>query len=488
MSSETNATLGEGMSSLRIGETVHELVEIRATGDVILDVTFENTNACTKSIPGDLIQQLRTSKTPITSSQVFYRVHLNTLKKHSKYFQHLLGSDAFGEGRLVATKLTELSQANIKLSEAEPNQLPRITIVDEDDATRTIGREVVFRDLLNIIHGARHASPSKHITVTYMGVLVVLADRFDCISLVTPYLTGTGPLAKFKYPSTYGVEKSAEEVLRQKILIFYFTNQSAKLVSATKELIIRGSYQWTEYGLNSPVTSATWWDLPDSLEAELSHRRSRIIQTIASLQTHFLSLYTSRIRQCTLGYDSSAACDSYQLGEMVKFFTNKDLLSLVPISATNPEDPEYIWPDAYSGDIEGLIGILRQCPSYQIDKNHSHCGLRTRLLPVLDYIQNCIETGTGINASLWKTDRPSRTWIQEKATKGNRRKAFVVDDKEVGVEKRIFEFKGRNALRFNSMGSEKLARELFTADSWNWSAIREEEPLRLPKTSPSLRF
>ncbi|KAH8812020.1 hypothetical protein F5884DRAFT_299568 [Xylogone sp. PMI_703] len=492
MSTETSQPLAEGMATLHIGETTHELVEIRATGDIILEVTFENTSNCTKSIPGDLMQQLRISKTPITSTQVFYRVRLDTLKKHSKYFQHLLGSDSFGEGRLIAAKFAELAQANIKPSEAEPDQLPRIAIVDEDDATRTIGRETVFRDLLYIIHGARHISPGKNITITYMSVLVVLADRFDCMASVTPYLTGTGPFAKFKYPSTFGTEKSTEEILRQKILIFYFTNQTPKLLAATKELITRGSCQWTEYGASPAVTSATWWDLPDGLETELSYRRSRIIQTIASLQTHFLGLYTSRTRQCSLGYDSSAACDSYQLGEMIKFFTNKDILSLVPVSATNPEDPNYVWPDAYSGDIEGLIGIMRQCPGYQIDKNHSHCGLRTRILPALDYIQNCIDAGIGIQALKWKTDRPSQTWVREKVAKGNRKKAFVVGDKAVGLDKQVFEFKGRSArgndLRFNSMGSDKLARELFTADSWNWSATGEEDPIRLPKTSPSLRF
>lgn len=491
MTSDADHAPVEGIATLRIGEVEHELVDIRAAGHVILDVTFENSSSCTKSIPGDLIQQLRISKTPITSTRIFYRVDFETLKKRSKYFEHL-GSDTFGEGRLVSAKLDELAKTNQKPSEADPDLLPRITIVDEDDATRTIGREAVFRDLLYIMHGGKHVSPSKHISVTYLSVLVVLADRFDCMSSVTPYITGTGPLAKFKFPATHGSERSAEEVLRQKILIFYLTKQTPKLLSASKELIIRGSCQWTEYGESLPSTSATWWDLQDNLEAELVYRRSRIIQTIASLQTHFLSLYTSRNRQCTLGYDSSAACDSYQLGEMIKFFTNKELLSLVPISATDPEDPEYIWPGAYSGDIEHLLGILRQCPGYQIDGNHSHCGMRTRLLPAVDYIQKCIETGIGIHAMRWKADRPSQTWIPQKQAKTGKKKAFVVGDKDIGEEKRVFDFKDRSAggndLRFNSLGSDKLARELFTADARNWSSSREVEPIRLPRTSPSLRF
>ena len=85
--------------------------------------------------------------------------------------------------------------------------------MDEDDATRTMGREHVFRDMLRIIHGAEHLT--KPITMTYLTVLVIMADRFDCLAPVQRYVTGT--FSNFKYPLT--VDKSTEETLRQKILI-----------------------------------------------------------------------------------------------------------------------------------------------------------------------------------------------------------------------------------------------------------------------------
>jgi len=253
--------LTETTTPLLIDGTLHKVIEIRATGDVILDVTFENTSACTKSIPSDVIQKLRVSKSPIPTVRVFYRVRLETLKKVSKYFMQLLGSDVFGEGKAIKEAFTNLAESNINPSEIEAEQLPIIKIVDEDDGTRTMGREHVFRDMLRIIHGAEYLT--KPINMTYLSVLVIMADRFDCLPPVQRYVMGT--FSNFKYPLTE--DKSMEETLRQKILIFYHTNQAVRLASATKELILRGSSKWVSYGEDSGFTTA-WWDLPDELESK----------------------------------------------------------------------------------------------------------------------------------------------------------------------------------------------------------------------------
>jgi hypothetical protein len=264
MTLATSLEYAEAMATIHIDETAHNVVEIRATGDVILDVSFENTNACTKSIPSEVIQKLRVSKAPIPSARVFYRVRLETLKKHSKYFAHLLGSDVFGEGRSIRAHFAGLAESNLKPTEIEPDQLPRIKIIDEDDATRTVGRETVFRDMLRIIHGAEHLT--KPLSTLYLAVLVILADRFDCLAPITRYVAGT--FGNFKYPQT--LDKSAEEILRQKILVFYHTNQAVRLASATKELILRGSSRWIGYVDSNPGFTTSWWDLPDGLESKIS--------------------------------------------------------------------------------------------------------------------------------------------------------------------------------------------------------------------------
>ncbi|KAF7955125.1 uncharacterized protein EAE97_000384 [Botrytis byssoidea] len=485
MATTTDAAPIEVAESIQIDGAEHEIVDIGTDGDVILEVLFENTKACTKSIPNETIQKLRNSKLPFPSARVFYRVRLDILKKHSKYFEHLLGSDTFGEGRAISARFAELSLSSKDPSELPAGELPRIQITDEDDATRTIGREAVFKDMLRIIHGTAHSS--KSITLLYISILVVMADRYDCMTTIARYVAGK--FSSFKYPPT--LDKTSEEVVRQKVLIFYHTNQALRLSAATKELILRGSSRWSIYEETNSDFLAAWWDLPEGLEDELSYRRQRIILTISSLQTHFLSLYTSRTRQCKLGYDSSAACDSFQLGEMVKFMTRRNLLSLMPYQAVPPDDPEFIWPEAYTGDIELLIALLRECPSYQIDKNHGHCGLRNKLLPALSYIKDCIDGGIGIKSKFWKTERSSQTWIPSPSTNNSNKKAFVVGGKEVGDDKpeNFFDFKSLNREDLTSggrsLGVDKAAKKLFLADKWDWirEVETEKEKERMSKSS-----
>jgi hypothetical protein len=228
--------------------------------------------------------------------------------------------------------------------------------------------------------------------------------------------------------------------------------------------------------------------------AELAHRRACVLRTIASVQTQCLGLYASKDRQCQLGYDSSPACDSFQLGEMIKFLTKKDLLSLIPFQAVSPEDRDYIWPDAYYGDIENLIGLLRQCPSYQINQYHSHCGLRTKLLPALDYIKSCIETGVGIKCGRSKSDWVNDAWSSTSSTAS--KKSFWVgggDGKEVDVaggKTNTFNFasaKSRATWGINDLGADKSAKALFTAGRWNWMREQESEN-RMLKSTPRVAF
>lgn len=241
-------------------EPAENVVEIRATGDALLDVSFTNTPACTKSIPSEVIQKLRIAKSAIPSTRILYRVRMETLKKYSKYFLHLLGSDDFGEGRAIKESFRALAALNLKPTEIKPNQLPRIKIVDEDDATGTLGREVVFRDMLRIIHGAEHLT--KPISTLYLAILVIMADRYDCLAPITRYFGSA--FGSFKYPQT--LDKTVEEVLRQKILIYYHTNQAVRLASATKELVLRGSSRWIGCDDGRPGFTTIWWNLPDGIE------------------------------------------------------------------------------------------------------------------------------------------------------------------------------------------------------------------------------
>ncbi|KAF4636792.1 hypothetical protein G7Y89_g1300 [Cudoniella acicularis] len=463
----------EGVSSIIVDEKPISIVEIRSTGDVILDVTFENTYACNKSIPAEDIRKWRMSKSRPPSPRILYRVRLETLKKNSRYFQHLLGP-SFAEGGSITEAFARLAEGKLNPAEVEADKLPRIKIVDEDTATKTAGRETMFGDMLRIIHGADHTT--KPITLNCLAVLVVMADRYNTLPFVARYVQKA--FINFKYPIT--LDKKVEETLRQKILIFYHTDQALRFSSATRELILRGSSKWVGADETTADFQTAWWDLPDGLEVELAHRRACVLRTISSVQMQCLSLYASKERQCRLGYESSGPCDSFQLGEMIKFLTKKGLLSLIPFQAVSPEDSDYIWPEAYSGDIENLVVLLRQCPSYQINKHHTHCGLRTKLLPALEYIKSCIEAGVGIKFGRVKSDWSREKWSLVSGAKSSKKSFWVGgkegDDVDVAGDKGEFDFatvKPKSTWGMSNLGGEKAAKSLFTAGKWNW--LREPE-------------
>ena len=261
---EKSSSLPE-TSTVYIGGSLYSLVDIRATGDILLEVTFENRKSSSKLVSnhdassrGIII--VKHTKSP--NSNVLYRVRLDTLKKTSKYFELLLGSDKFAEGSGIATTFTSLRLRDIVPSEAEPQDLPRISIIDEDDPTRIAGREAVFGDLLQILHGG---DVTTRFTIPYLATLAVMADRFDCTTTVARYVKSS---RRLPWPQTFGSNSPAtEEVQRQKILISWLLDDPVKHASATRELILRGSLKWSGVEEHSPgEQQATWWDLQDGFE------------------------------------------------------------------------------------------------------------------------------------------------------------------------------------------------------------------------------
>lgn len=64
-----------------------------------------------------------------------------------------------------------------------------------------------------------------------------------------------------------------------------------------------------------------------------------------------------------------------------------------------------------STDILSITSSLRQIPDYQIDNNHTGCGIRRRLLPVLDCIDGFIGHRRALigltDVSVWKSSASS---------------------------------------------------------------------------------
>jgi hypothetical protein len=264
---ETSSPFPE-TSTICIDGDSYSLVDIRATGDILLEVTFENRKSSSKLLPNhDASSRAGTvvKHTKSPNSKVLYRVRLDTLKKTSKYFELLLGSDKFAEGSEIAATFASLRLRDIVPSEAEPQDLPRISIVDDDESTQIAGREAVFSDLLHILHGGDIAT---RLTIPYLATMAVIADRFDCTTTIARYVKSA---RRFPWPQTFGNNSpSTEEVLRQKILITWLLDDPVKLASATRELILRGSLKWSGAEEHSHrEQQATWWDLQDGLEGKV---------------------------------------------------------------------------------------------------------------------------------------------------------------------------------------------------------------------------
>jgi len=250
-----------------------DLVIISPTGDVILDVTFDTSRETLKSSRKSTRSRPGQAARPALKAKVRlgFRVQLSVLKKQSKYFENLLSDSRFQEARSIADAFAKLSLWNVKPEDAGVKDLPWVKIVDDDEATRSVSREVAFGDLMRILHGKD--ATFKPPTISYVVILAVLADRFDCTAPVSRYLN-TG--LKFKWPATLpraskeeaeGLSRASEELIRQKILVAWLLDQPTKMYVATRELIMYGSSRWCAYP-EPELNGATWWDLPDDLEGE----------------------------------------------------------------------------------------------------------------------------------------------------------------------------------------------------------------------------
>ncbi|CAG7565430.1 unnamed protein product [Fusarium equiseti] len=448
------------------------VVEIDSAGDIVLDVTFE-TSASTlnQTRKAELAASRKAGTQPPDRStlkskvRVAYRVNLSALKKHSKYFSNLLSNSQFREAKLISDIHEKLAQLKITATEADVEDLPWIPITDDDDATKAAGRENAMEDILNIIH--QRPTKTSRGTMSYVTTLAIVADRFDCVAAVARVLNTE---LKFKWPLTSnkplrtedGRPAETEQVLRQKILVAWLLGQPMRLQQSSREIIMRGSTLWSEfYDPDANNMTAAWWNLPDGLEEELRHRRECILNTVSSVQRHFLALFTSRERQCKLGYDSSAACDSYQLGQMLKFFVNKNLLFLVDYSPASLN----MVPDTAMIEIEELLNTLQQCPSYQVDKHHTNCGLRTRLEPILSYMRSMISANViAISYADWKKRPTEMSWRAQKE--------HASDDRDNAPKKFQFTRAIANDQRLRYEGAlyvDKMAKAMFLADEWDWT-------------------
>jgi len=522
-----------------------EVIDIAPDGDVILDVTFDTSKktllaakkaaAAVKPVrprAGQTKEQQNAQPSPppppppVPKPRVRkgFRVQISVLKAHSKYFSNLLSDSRFAEAKSITAAFERLSLLKTKPSDADAKDLPLIKIHEDDEATHYAGQDRVFEDLLRLLHTKKLSSPGAGgpVTLHYLATFAVLADRFDCTAFVSAHMK-VGEAMGRKWPLTQprrtmttttagggddgaaALSFASEETLRQKILVTWLLEEPLKFQAATRELILYGSRRWSRFALEDDEESsssqadsdddqkykAAWWHLPDGLESELQHRRDCILRTVASVPSFFLRLYMPASRssttnlQCRRGYDSSPSCDSYQLGEAVRFLVNKQLFFLVNFSGDQGLDEAMARTNGYATatDVNHVISVLRQLPSYQIDKNHLNCGLRLRVLPILDFIQSSLSSGAvAVSRTGWKRDPEGSSWVvstegEEEQVLNHHRGARWDSGGGGGGRKsaRVFVYDhsmaGDQRLRFEgSLEAGSKVRALFTADQWVWAS------------------
>lgn len=421
------------------------LVVVASSGDLILDIAQDE-----------------------CSQRYSYRVNSGILQQNSRYFENLL-SDRFSEGQQLSAALGALKlQGHSDFADVLPDALPHILIINVGRISiiKSFALQTLLADFLRAVHGLDLTVSNP--PVANLANLAVVADRFDAVACFSTYIRRRKYLQLVDAKSRGKPNPTlTEERVRQKLLIGSMFDHPLWVTRYSKHLVMRDSVQWRP-GVEEDHTKALWWDIPNGVEDEVIKRREYILETINSLQAHFLKLYTSGERQCKLGYDTSLACDSFQLGEMVRFFTLK--IDTVRLQGKIYDNTE---PTYYLGDIDRLLLSLRQCSNYQIDNNHAHCGLRSRILPLLDLIQNqlSLDTGSldiGICSECWQNNRAEYAWSLAK------RPVMWAHSRSLTGNRTLangFQRKSHQRASSHSCLSKHLAvRDLFMAVERNWTA------------------
>jgi hypothetical protein len=114
--------------------------------------------------------------------------------------------------------------------------------------------------------------------------------------------------------------------------------------------------------------------------------------------------------------------------------------------------------DPYDGDIGKALHLLRQCPSYQINAHHGHCGLRDRLLPSLDLLETCLveKHGASLCGECWEQRRAQVAW---RGAKGPL----------LWTQSEFLNKSGRRA-RPSCLDNHADIRDIFLANERNWTS------------------
>ncbi|GAB7359878.1 hypothetical protein MBLNU230_g7406t1 [Neophaeotheca triangularis] len=355
---------------------------------------------------GDLVLRIEHETASAEHSHAF-RVRSKVLRTGSRFFERLVGPMGFGERVQIEERHRQLEEQHpgTPLQAIPASELPAVTVKDLGRTGNIKNVQALLGDFLNILHGSpSHRDPP----VVNLVNLAIVADRFDHLDALRGWQSRKKLLPGIEARTTLKQYLGlAEEKSRQRLLAGMMYDFFPWIEKYSYRIIEQG---WTaDPSAETDVHFAQWWDLPMRIEEELAYRRQLALETIQSLQTHHIALFMSRERQCRLGYENSAQCDSFQLGEILRFFTR--IQSLAVHGTITGETPEEREP--YASSLNDLLDTLKQIPEYQIDRHHTHCGIRTHFVPLVGLIEKAL-LNIGVCADCWRVSGRESLWLHRK--------------------------------------------------------------------------
>ena len=411
---------------------------------------------------GDLVLDFQHTQTRgVPSESIAFRVSIASITAHSTYFARLLDrTGPFAEGATVARALDDLRAKYAGSTAIPTTELPRVNIEEVGQISRVSSIKPLLLDFLGILHNIR-ISKEGVVRTTKMPMknvanLAVVADRFGATGVVGTWVSNNISL---NAPNTgeKGARDMGEEQVRQRLCTGILLGLDRWVSTYSLQLLQMGSPQWV-YDTAAETAQHMWSYLPRGVEEELQCRRENILLTIASLQNHIVTSFASRTRQCRLGYDSSPQCDSFQLGEFIKFLSRIGALNIQASFAAATDSADVDSED----DIRTLIASLRTCPAYQVDGNHGHCGPKKSLMTGLLFIEHFLtDFSAGICWQCWEDPRTEQRWTEAKPP--------LRFDRKSG---------GKGAFRMDVGGCSRasehaMARDFFLAKDKGWEDILE---------------
>lgn len=358
---------------------------------------------------GDILIQI---KDTTTCTDHCYRCSRDVLHSASEYFNVLLDPVKFSEGIAIEARLQDLTRQYNDSAAIPASELPKVVVSDVGALPEgCISTGTVVRLFFKILHDPSTSWPVLRAhSVNLIALLSIVADRFACSNTIAEYLIRQGLEITLLKDRKSATTQEIELENRQRLLAGLFFGFPDWVRQCSAALIVEASKrQNSTEDEEREGEDALWWILPGGVEEELACRRDYVLDTLSSIQKHFINLYISKQTQCRLGYSSSPQCDAYQLGEIIRFLCRKGRTLRIE-SAFDPA-PEELEP--YNGNLNDIIAKLKECPSYQIDDNHTHCGARTRLMPVLERLRPSFQVG--ICSGCWKEDKSKESWLENPA-------------------------------------------------------------------------